>query len=188
MASKARQRNRISPANDSTGSALARERCLLRDPAASGDPADSAPHFRRHLVVFPSPCRPATWPVAAEAEEPPQLPARPVPAGRGPQTRGCPLAAGCGVPAAPRSPARPSAISLPARRTSAPAAALGAGLPLREPASMRSARGTCASTRRLSSKLVYLRPEILVRGAWCFWTFTTSFPRWGFCLPPQTEP
>ncbi|XDA85723.1 hypothetical protein R6Z07M_015458 [Ovis aries] len=63
------------------------------------------------------PSRPATWHfLSAEAEAPPQLPARPVPAGRGPQTRGCPLAAGC----APRRAAPPDpalAIPFPARRT-----------------------------------------------------------------------
>lgn len=78
------------------------------------------PAPRRHFVVFSSPSRPRTWRVAAEAKAPPPLPARPVPAGRGPQTRDCPLAA---FRARPRpAPPAPAAISSPAGRTSARAA------------------------------------------------------------------
>lgn len=67
-----------------------------------------APPPRRHLVVFlhsssassPHPT-PATWRAAAEETAPAQLPARPVPAGCGPQTRGCPLVARRGAVATP---------------------------------------------------------------------------------------
>ena len=107
----------------------------LRDACPQGPPVTPPPRHR-HLVVCSRPSRPATWRVAAEAEAPPQLPARPVPAGRGPQTRGCPLAAGC-------APPRPAlAISLPAGRTSAPRCvslgraqrrAPGAGRPCTQP-------------------------------------------------------
>ncbi|XDB62092.1 hypothetical protein AB1E18_015443 [Capra hircus] len=81
----------------------------------SGDPNGPRPLPPPSCCLPPS--RPATWHfLSAEAEAPPQLPARPVPAGRGPQTRGCPLAAGC----APRRAAPPDpalAIPFPARRT-----------------------------------------------------------------------
>lgn len=84
-------------------------------PVVSGYP--SGPHPLPPPSCCLPPSRPATWHfLSAEAEAPPQLPARPVPAGRGPQTRGCPLAAGC----APRRAAPPDpalAIPFPAGRT-----------------------------------------------------------------------
>lgn len=77
------------------------------------------PRPRRHFVVFSGPSRPRTWRVAAEAKAPPPLPARPVPAGRGPQTRDCPLAAFRARPRPPPPPfpplqaARPRAQPVP---------------------------------------------------------------------------
>ncbi|VCW67351.1 unnamed protein product, partial [Gulo gulo] len=85
-------------------------------PASSRAPADPAPS-RRHFVVFSSPSRPRTWRVAAEAKAPPPLPARPVPAGRGPQTRDCPLVAVRARPRPPLPPFLPLAVARPRTAT-----------------------------------------------------------------------
>lgn len=92
--------SRLRPARGAFHSAL---------PDAPGSKgAVDAPLPRGAILLFsciPPPPRPtptpATWRAAAEEKAPAQLPARPVPAGCGTQTRACPLVATSGAAATP---------------------------------------------------------------------------------------
>lgn len=103
----------------------------FKGPAASRTPTGPAPS--PPSCYFLQDPQQTTWRVAAEVKAPPQLPAGLVPAGRGPQTPGCPLAAGSRAPAEPR-PVRTSPF--PSRLAARPRPAVS------PPPERRSARAT----------------------------------------------
>jgi hypothetical protein len=132
----------------------------LRD-APGSEGAGKAPIPRGAILLFscippPPPPRPiptpphpipATWRAAAEEKAPAQLPARPVPAGCGTQTRGCPLVAGRGA-AGHALPPPPFAARREARPHSAAAVVIR-----RHPEGARVARGRMTRVRRGNASL-----------------------------------
>nr|XP_044600319.1 ESX-1 secretion-associated protein EspI-like [Equus asinus] len=144
-----------------------------RPPPFKGHAASKPRPRRRHLVVFPpGPCHPATWRVTAEAEAPPQLPARPVPAGRGAQTHGCPLVAGRRAPAAPAAAPWPA---LPAARPRG----CGAGRPLRPRVQSGATRGRPSLHAVQTVSAVGLRRGAFGTRCFVFQDFPTGVPSLG---------